>query len=155
MVTIRQSKCRQCKGFTLIELVLVIALLGVLAVAALPTFFGISLTNARTNSMNATVGAVQSGLSLYAANQIASGSAESYPSLLETSDLADGTAASNTNLLFNQVLQNGVNAQWFKIDDDCYAYDVDGDGVLDNGSGDTEFQYSNSAGTFIQATNCG
>src|SRR3989338_1211134 len=96
-------------GFTLIELILVIAILGVLAVSAMPSVFNISITNARDNARDAVVGAVQAALSLYAASQISEGNNESYPTLLETTDLADGTAASRTVPLFNNVLQNGVN----------------------------------------------
>lgn len=151
---IKKTMNRVQRGFTLIELVLVIAILGVLAVAALPSLFDVSLTAARTNSMKATAAAVQTGLSLYAASQLAAGAAESYPALLETTDLADGTAASGTNQVFNQVLQTGVSGQWFKVDDDCYAFDTNGNATLDNGT-DLEFQYVNTSGTFNQVADCG
>ncbi len=146
---------KKSEGFTLIELVLVIAILGVLAVTALPNLFDLSLTQARTNSRDAVVGAVQAGLSLFAANQLAAGSAESYPTLLETTDLANGTAASRIVVLFNQVLQNGVNSQWFKVDDDCYAYDTNANAAFNDGT-DVEYQYVGSTtGTFLGVADCG
>lgn len=146
---------KNSSGFTLIELVLVIAMLGILAVTALPNLFDMNLANARSSSRDAVVGAVQAGLSLYGANEISNGDPESYPTNLETTDLADGTASSRTVPLFNQVLQGGVGDQWAKIDDDCYSYDTDGDGTLDN-PGDDEYQYTGStSGTFLGVSDCG
>ncbi|OGQ07719.1 MAG: hypothetical protein A3G32_02965 [Deltaproteobacteria bacterium RIFCSPLOWO2_12_FULL_40_28] len=150
-----KKNLKNSKGFTMVELVLVIAVLGILAISAMPNMFSVSLTTARSNSMDAVVGAVQAGLSLYASEQVASTGTESYPSLLETTDLADGTPATRTNRMFDNILQNGVSNQWFKLDDDCYAYDTDGDGSFDDGS-DSEFQYtSGTTGSFVLSSDCG
>lgn len=143
---------KNSKGFTLIELVLVIAMLGILAVTALPNLFDVNLANARSSSRDAVVGAVQAGLSLYGANEISNGDPESYPTNLETTDLADGTNADRETPLFNNILQGGVADQWTKVDDDCYSYDTDGDGT---GDSDQHYQYVGSTtGTFLYSADC-
>jgi prepilin-type N-terminal cleavage/methylation domain-containing protein len=137
-------------GFTLIELVLVIAILGILAVAALPSLFNISLSTAKNNSMSMTVASIQEGISLYAANQVALGNNVSYPTALDA--VSGPVSASGLAPLFGNVLQAPVASQWFKKSANCYWYDFLGTGVY--GAGDTYFQYTPATGTFVQIASC-
>ena len=137
-------------GFTLIELVLVVALIGILAVASFPLFTGSFLTNARSGSMRATAGAVQSGIALYAATQAAAGNGTSYPSTLDSA--ATNSTASDANPLFGTVLQNGVTDQWFKVSGTCYVYDTNGNKTKDANPTDTYYSYNSTTGTFAVAT---
>lgn len=61
------TKKRSKKGFTLIELVVVIAILGVLAAIAVPRF-GATQTNAKIQAHNANVRTIESAVSVYMAN---------------------------------------------------------------------------------------
>jgi MSHA pilin protein MshA len=58
-----KKKLRNQKGFTLIEIIAVLVILGILAAVAIPKFFGMQ-DEARKKSAQAGVAAIQSGLSL-------------------------------------------------------------------------------------------
>lgn len=58
------NKKRKRKGFTLIELVVVIAILGILAALAVPRFTG-TMENAKQKAHNSNVRTIESAINLY------------------------------------------------------------------------------------------
>ncbi len=115
------------QGFTLIELILVIAVLGILAVMAMPQFIDI-VTEAEISSSEGVAGGVRAGIMTeWADDLVANGAPGVFPATL------DGAAAGPAGLanpFFGNVLQNGVtDASWSKagliytFDDGTTTYD--------------------------------
>ena len=100
------------KGFTLIELIMVIVLLGLLAVVAIPKYYDLQ-ADAKLASDKGGVGGVRAGIYTYFAKN------KAYPATL---DSATNAVCSSSNLCFNTVLdQGGVQEGWSKASSTTYT----------------------------------
>jgi len=71
-------KTNNNQGFTLIELIMVIVILGILSAVAVPKFF--SLTDqAHTKNKAAVIGNIKAGLNLFAANALVEDGSRKFP----------------------------------------------------------------------------
>lgn len=101
---------RSKAGFTLIELVLVIVILGILAVTAIPKFLDIQ-DSAHDAAERGVVGAVRGGIAIFHASALIYNTT-AWPTTLD--DTAINLSASSTELFFENVLEPGVDADWAK-----------------------------------------
>lgn len=134
---------RSQKGFTLIELVLVITILGILAVAALPNFINVA-TQARQSSRDGVSGSVRAGIALFRANDlVVNGPPGVYPATLDA--VANATACSAAAPCFGNVVTGGVTANgWTKTNATTYVYN--------DGTNNFTYTYTVAAGTFVSPT---
>ena len=102
---------RKKQGFTLIELIMVIVILGILAVVAIPRFTNLSI-NANASAEQGVVGGVRAGIATLHANNVANNVVPNYPATLDGAAVA---ACTTTNACFGTVLsQGGVTSSWVK-----------------------------------------
>ncbi len=134
---------KNSKGFTLIELVLVITILGILAVSALPNFINVA-TNAEQSSRDGVTGAVRAGIALAKANDmVQNGPPGVYPAALDA--VADGTTCGPAAPCFSTVVTNGItDASWSKTNGTTY--------VFNDGSANYTYTYNPATGAFTSPT---
>lgn len=101
------------KGFTLIELIMIIVILGILAAVAVPKYFDLQ-ADAKTAAEKGVVGGVRAGIYTYFAQN------KAYPASLESTVFTG--ACSATNVCFDNVLQQGgVTSDWTKATATTYT----------------------------------
>ncbi len=100
------KRLRSQDGFTLIELVIIILVLGILAATAIPKFYDMS-AKAKAAAEKGVVGGVRGGIAISYASNLLAGSTN-FPA-----DLGGAVgAAAPGNLLFSNVISPGVDADW-------------------------------------------
>ena len=119
------------KGFTLIELVMNIVILGILAAVAIPKYYDLT-GDAQEAAEKGVVGGVRSAIHTYYAEN------RSWPSTLD--DAATGSSASKSNAFFDNVLsQGGVTDDWAKNGSGQYV-----------GPHSSVYAYDSSDGSFLE-----
>ena len=100
---------RSSKGFTLIELVMIIVILGILAAVAIPKYIDLQV-QAQTAAEKGIVGAVRAAISTYYANECATGTCDNSSSLGGSTGVC-----SQANPCFGNVLADAITTDDWEV----------------------------------------
>lgn len=126
------------KGFTLIELVMVIVILGILGALAAPQYVDLQ-SEAKTANENGVAGAVRAGITTYFIDPDR-GNRTSFPATL---DGASNAVCSTTNACFDTVLPGGIRSQWTRLSASTYRSPVNTTNI---------WTYTAATGAFAKTT---
>jgi prepilin-type N-terminal cleavage/methylation domain-containing protein len=119
MITINKKGGEKMKrGFTLIELVMVVVILGILAATALPRFIDLS-AKAKESAAKGTLGGIRAAVAIQYASNATYGNA-AWPSAIDANLFADNqvpadpySAGSNANsVVYQSTAPTGVGSGW-------------------------------------------
>lgn len=123
------------EGFTLIELVIIILVLGILAATAIPKFYDMR-TAANAAAEKGVVGGVRGGIAIIYASNVLNSPTGTFPAALDA--VVAPATSSSANKLFTDVLSPGVDdGSWVKATATTYT-----------GPAGNTFTYSSATGTF-------
>ena len=94
-------KKRNSKGFTLIELIMVIVILGILSTVLVPRYFNFA-EDAHKASVDSFIGNFKSSLFMYASNQILENGIRAYPA----ADDFENTGGLQMGIVFDEIPNN-------------------------------------------------
>jgi len=127
---------KRCRGFSVVELTIIVVVIGVLAVIALPFFLDLRQESLQS-AEDGVVGAVRSGIYNYLSESELLERLPRYPATL---DDADNGAASEINPFYSFVLTNAIEGEWSKA------------GLTYTGPADGIYNYIPTTGQFIKST---